>query len=93
MGGGVSRFDGTAWTTYAEEHGLALNFVLVIAVDGEGALWFGTEDGASRFDGENWTTYTVEDGLASNYVQTIAVDAEGALWLGTDCGVSHFRPG
>jgi ligand-binding sensor domain-containing protein len=83
------------WTTYTEEDGLAYDGVTAIAVDGEGALWFGTSlGGVSRFDplteGEAWTTYTEEDGLAYGTVWAIAVDGKGALWFGTDGGVSRF---
>jgi formylglycine-generating enzyme required for sulfatase activity len=35
--------------TYSEEDGLANNWVSAIAVDGEGALWFGTWGGVNRF--------------------------------------------
>jgi ligand-binding sensor domain-containing protein len=105
----VSRFDplaeGEAWTTYTEEDGLASNWVYAIAVDGEGALWFGTDSGVSRFDGQTWTTYTAEDGLAADEITAMAVDGEGALWFGTNgsgwspmfggplgSGVSRFDP-
>jgi sugar lactone lactonase YvrE len=75
---------------HTSEHGLASNTVSAIAVDGEGALWFGTSGGVSRFDGDNWTTYTVEDGLADNSVGGIVADREGLLWFGTSGGVSRF---
>src|SRR5690348_937521 len=43
--------------------------VEAIAVDGNGALWFGTRGGGvSRYDSETgaWTTFTEKDGLADN---------------------------
>jgi ligand-binding sensor domain-containing protein len=64
----------------------AYGTVWAIAVDGEGAIWFGTDGGVSRFDGQTWTTYTEEDGLAFSDVNVIAVDGEGALWFGTNGG-------
>jgi hypothetical protein len=91
--GGVLRWNLAEGTRvkYTAEHGLASNSVEALAMDGEGALWFGTRGGVSRFDGQNWTTYTTEEGLASNSVHAIAVDGEGALWFGTeDGGVSCF---
>jgi ligand-binding sensor domain-containing protein len=49
----VSRFDGIAWTNYTTEDGLASNAVNAIALDAEGALWFGTDGGGvSRFTPE-----------------------------------------
>jgi len=49
--GGISRFDGTTWTTYTVEDGLGHNQVNTIAVAPDGAVWIGTLNGASRFDG------------------------------------------
>jgi hypothetical protein len=41
------------WTTYAVEDGLGDDWVKAIALDGEGALWFGTYGGGvSRFQPE-----------------------------------------
>jgi len=98
--GGVSRFDGTTWTTYTADDGLAGNWVSAITVAPDGALWFGSADvwpgtqqrgGVSRFDGETWTTYTEDDGLAAGYsVASIAVALDGALWVGTWGGASRF---
>ncbi len=65
---GAQRYDGTHWTTYTTEDGLASNEVRSIIQTRDGAMWFGTAggNGISRFDGETWTTYTTDDGLASN---------------------------
>jgi ligand-binding sensor domain-containing protein len=99
--GGVSRYDGTTWTHYTEEDGLASNYVRNIAIDNEGNKWFGTSiytdfdtytrtagvSGVSKFDGTSWTTYTAENGLLGiPYV--IAIDPEGNKWFGTISGVS-----
>jgi ligand-binding sensor domain-containing protein len=98
--GAVSCFDGKSWTTYTEENGLypehdslgiGANFILSTAVDRDGALWVGTnEGGVSRFDGKTWRTYTTADGLAGNQVNTIAVAPDGAVWVGTLNGASRF---
>ncbi len=39
---GVSKFDGTNWTTYTTADGLADNAVYAIAIDAQGNKWFGT---------------------------------------------------
>ena len=74
------------------EDGLAHNWVYAIAVDSEGAIWFGTwGGGVSKFDpaaSTTWTNYTTEDGLASNYVHTIRTDEGdatpgGRVWFWT----------
>jgi len=91
-GGGVSRFDGIAFTNYTTAHGLANNEVYSIAADQQGNLWFGTEGGGvSKFDGVVFTNYTTEQGLANNKVLSIAEDRSGNLWFGTrGGGVSRF---
>ncbi|HUU28590.1 MAG TPA: two-component regulator propeller domain-containing protein [archaeon] len=88
-GDGVTKFDGTNWTTYTTADGLANNIVYAIAFDSKGNAWFGTMGGGvSKFDGTTWTTYTTADGLASNFVRSIGLDAQGNIWFGTDGGVS-----
>jgi len=67
--------DGT-WTTYnTSNSGLASNYVLSMAVDQDGDMWFGTNSGVSKFDGVNWTTYNMSNsGLVFNRVNAIAID-------------------
>ncbi|MBN1485583.1 MAG: hypothetical protein JXA37_12775 [Chloroflexia bacterium] len=47
--GGVSRFDGTSWTTYTTADGLANHVVWPIAVTSAGAVCFGTNAGLSCY--------------------------------------------
>ena len=49
---GVSKFDGTSWTTYNTADGLADNFVQSIAIDSQANKWFGKENGISKLSGE-----------------------------------------
>lgn len=91
-GGGVSRFDGIAFTNYTTANGLANNEVYSIAADKKGNLWFGTEGGGvSKFDGLEFTNYNTTHGLADNRILSIAEDKAGNLWFGTrGGGVSRF---
>jgi ligand-binding sensor domain-containing protein len=89
-GGGISRFDGSSWTTYSKADGLGGNFVFSQAVDHNGILWAGTDGGVSWFDGTRWRTYTTRDGLIDNFVYSIGVDDEGNKWFGTRVGISRF---
>jgi len=77
----LDKSDGT-YVKYTTIDGLVSNNVLSAALDHEGNLWFGTDEGVMRYDGSIWTTYTKEDGLAENYVCTIAVDQNGNIWCG-----------
>ena len=86
-GGGVSRWDGKAWSSYTSKEGMAGNIVYSIAQDQNGVMWFGTDNGLSRFDGKNWTSYRTREGLLDNNVYTIAVAPNGEIWAGTRRGV------
>lgn len=48
MEGGVSKFDGTNWTNYTTADSLVSNNVKAIAIDKEGNIWFGTDQGISK---------------------------------------------
>jgi ligand-binding sensor domain-containing protein len=91
-GGGVSKFDGTRWTTYNSDNSSLLNnLVTTIAIDPLGNNWFGTVSGVSKFDGANWTNYnTTNSSLADNQVNSIAIDGQGNKWFGTLNGISKF---
>ncbi|MBN1811745.1 MAG: hypothetical protein JXA14_07910 [Anaerolineae bacterium] len=88
--GGVSAFDGQAWTTYTTTHGLADSRVHAIAIGGDGRKWFGTWGGVSVCDGGVWTTYTRAHGLPSNHVHALAIDGDGHVWVGTPSGAAEF---
>ena len=84
---GVSKFDGTGWTSYTTSNsGLATDRVNAIAIDDQGNKWFGTwGGGVSKFDGINWTSY-----LPYSIVTSICLDSHGNLWFGTNGGISEF---
>ena len=87
---GISRFDGTTWTTYTTANGLIDNGITAIAIDGKGNKWFGTSNGVSKFDGTTWTSFTTKDGLVSNFINAISIDNQGNEWFGTNGGISKF---
>lgn len=86
--GGVSVYHGdvlgdVGWTVYTPDNGLPSEYVTALAVDANGDVWAGTQDGLSLFDGEGWTTYTTADGLPANTITALAPDATGGLWIAT----------
>jgi len=83
---GVSKFDGTNWTSYTTYNsGLVGNSILSIAIDSSGNVWFGTQfNGVSKFDGSNWTTYNPSNsGLANDTIMFILADGSGDIWCAT----------
>ena len=62
-GGGVTRFDGSAFTSFTVNQGLGGNIILSTLEDKEGNLWFGTAGGGlSKFDGKSFTTFSLSQG-------------------------------
>jgi len=82
--------DGTLLAHYTIKDGLADRYVNAIAVDNNGNVWCGTNNGLSKYDGTNWTTYTTADGLVNDSVKTIVVNNNSSIWCGTNNGVSKF---
>ncbi|HSO06793.1 MAG TPA: two-component regulator propeller domain-containing protein [Pelomicrobium sp.] len=89
-GGGVSRFDGKAWSNLTERDGLAGNIVYSIAQESGGALWFGTNKGLSRYDGKTWRNFGRREGLLEEHVYAIAIAPGGDVWIGTKKGVARI---
>jgi len=84
--GGVSRFDGSAFTHFAIEDGLSDDMIMTSFRDRAGNIWFGTRDGGlCRYDSGSggFVNITEADGLCSNNVSCFYEDKSGALWLGS----------
>ncbi|MEJ2736326.1 MAG: hypothetical protein P8189_22625 [Anaerolineae bacterium] len=66
-----------------------------LAVDGQGGLWIGREDGALYIADplstprEDWQRYDASVGLADDNVQVIALETDNVVWLGTESGASR----
>ena len=95
---GALRYDGTRLLPGAL---LANRWVMAIASDSEGAMWFGDAwaggglvRAATNTQGElTLKTFTREDGLAHNEVSSILCLTNGETWVGTPGGVSRFKGG
>ena len=91
--GGLSKFNGSAWTTYTIAQGLPNNAIRSLFAAPNGILWIGTFfSGLVAFDGTTFTTYnTSNSGLPDNFVKSIAFEAPGTLWLGTGGGFAKLK--
>ncbi len=74
--------------TFGMEHMLSSNYVLSIAGDKHGFIWFATEEGLNRFDGRGFTAYYKGTGhtpaLTGNELNCILDDSKApVLWIGT----------
>ena len=95
---GALRYEGTRLLPGGR---LANHWVMAIASDSEGAMWFGdawagggvvraTTNAQGKF---TLKTFTREDGLAHNEVSSILCLTNGETWIGTAGGVSRFKGG
>jgi hypothetical protein len=82
IGRGVNVYDGSLWTEYTPDDGLAHEIVTGMGADHSGHKWFSTAAGVSMLDDNGtlakeddiWTTFDL-DGL------DVAVDAQGHVWI------------
>ena len=91
--GGVTKFDGTTWTTYtpATTEGMLPDVSTILARD-ENDLWIGGFAGASHFDGTSWEWFNPgNSGLPDYSVNAIAADGAGFVWFGTYQGLARYR--
>ncbi len=66
---------------------LESNYISALAVDGEGAVWIGTQEGLYYY---LYGYIERRYGALSNYITSLAVDGENNLWVGTNTGISLF---
>ncbi|GIK37290.1 MAG: hypothetical protein BroJett011_11230 [Chloroflexota bacterium] len=75
--GGVSRFDGQAWTRLEGAPVPAR----AIAFDPAGRVWVGSNVGVSVFDGADWTAYPKAGDFEMQFVNGIDFDPAGNVWV------------
>ncbi|MCL5995002.1 MAG: hypothetical protein M1546_02965, partial [Chloroflexi bacterium] len=71
--------------------GLPAARVLAVLQAGDGAWWFGTDEGLARFDAVAWSVYRAGDmKLPGASVHALHQDATGRIWVGTLSGVARW---
>ncbi|MFI5264140.1 MAG: two-component regulator propeller domain-containing protein [Candidatus Kapaibacterium sp.] len=82
---GLSKFDGTSWTTYTTDNsGLADQPIVCLMPDINNDLWIGTQRGLNRLSGGiTWSTYMPDNVPAMPYygISSLATDAHANLWM------------
>jgi hypothetical protein len=91
-GGGLSRFDGTAWRTFTVTDGLPGNHVFALDTDPQGDVWIGTSRGLARLVDDRFVTYGRAEGLYSEVIFAIEFGVEGDAWFGGLEGITWFAP-
>ena len=55
--GGISVFDGSAFTNYTTANGLNSNNILCLITDSKGVVWIGTDEGVNSFSNGTFNSY------------------------------------
>src|SRR5437773_1655854 len=67
-----------------------------IAQDGQGFLWFGTQNGLQRYDGYRFREYRHDPGdprtLSGSNIYGLFKDRTGKLWVGSDKYLDQYDP-
>jgi len=90
---GVNWHDGDSLHAFAMPTSVQDRFVMALAEDDSGMLWFATYgEGVVGYDPEieNTVSVTSSDGLIDDAVLSLQMDSDQMLWIGTNRGVSTF---
>jgi len=80
---------------YTAQQGLSQNTCYTIAQDGNGFMWFGTQDGLNRYDGRRFKVYSqlndIGRNLPGNIISSVFYDNnKKLLWVGTIQGACIY---
>ena len=86
--------NGYSFQHFSVEDGLSQSTVRAITQDGQGNIWFGTQNGLNRYNGYEFKTFyaSVSDStkIDDSSINSLYADKEGNLWIGTSSGLSLF---
>ena len=89
---GLFRIRGDSVRSFGDTDGLRSTFVVSIAEEADGTLWFGTYDhGLHRYRGERFVAVTTDHGLHNNGVWRMLPDGFGGVWMSSDLGIFRVR--
>lgn len=94
-GYGICKYDGSSFTHFTEEDGLADNTIHEMMMDGQGRLWIGTYfGGLSMYDGKSFTNFTQNGSIEGEEVCGFFEDEDGSIWFGVENnGVYRYQDG
>jgi ligand-binding sensor domain-containing protein len=95
--GGLSKFDGTGWTTLTTDNGLPSQSVAALGVDPrDGSMWagcFGSTTPLAHIVGGTITNYGPFSSAAGPNVRCVAPTLSGRVWFGTDGTIGSLEGG
>jgi len=82
LGGGLGRFDGTAWKTFTSSNSnLPDDSARRLAVDGGDNVWVASLGGLSVVNGDDTVTYIGWPFAGKHILSGIAIDSLGHVWV------------
>jgi ligand-binding sensor domain-containing protein/serine phosphatase RsbU (regulator of sigma subunit) len=91
LGGKLSMWNGTKWTTYTERNNYPSDFTLSITEDKNHTLWLGTyEHGLYKYANGKFTNETVFKDKQS-LIYLLKTDVQNNLWIGTPTGIDKLN--
>jgi hypothetical protein len=83
-GKGVSRWDGKAWKSWNEKHGLPGGWVNDLCEDSGGRMWAATAKGVAVLEGDRWNAVPPRNGYGKIWSHATALARiEKEMWVGT----------
>lgn len=82
---------------FAIDNPMSYKYVMTIAQDKDGFMWFGGQEGLHRFDGHQllsfYNTPSIDNSLSSNVISRVIIDSKQRLWIGTrGGGLNLYQP-
>ena len=83
--------------SFGIDNPMSYKFVMTIAQDKNGFMWFGGQEGLHRYDGHQLLSFynerTQDNSLSSNAISRIIIDENQRLWVGTrGGGLNLYEP-
>lgn len=78
--GGLSRYDGKRFISFAEAGGLASNIVFSLCAAPDGRLWAGTDKGIAVYDKNGFRQINVSNDPQQNIIATVLATSSGRVY-------------
>lgn len=93
--GGLSRYDGVAFTNFTVRDGLLDNEITTLQTDKEGRIWIGSRKGLSMYDGKEFRHYHFAgpESRTGNHVSEIHISSVNSQWCIAGNKIYHIRSG
>lgn len=79
----AARLGKPAFQIFTDHEGIPQNSIMTMAIDRDGIVWVGTQDGAAYHNGRNWVVVNMPNATVSNFVLSIMVARDNSVWFGT----------